>query len=181
MSTKLTILLLCLSAFCCFGQDDEKDEAWNLPNGFRVGYQWSNLVKDGDEAADNLDRFFVGYMRKFRLLHLLKMETGLEYMIAGAKQSEDSQLQLHYFVIPAEGMVKLGPFISMAGLSGNIKIGDKTAKKLTIPMVKSPTRSIWQPMSEQVSTSCSSPSKPAITGASSMSGTSGITSIGSWV
>jgi hypothetical protein len=53
------------------------------------------------------------------------METGLEYMIAGAKQNEDTQLQLHYLVIPAEGMIKLGPFIGMAGLSGNIKIGDK--------------------------------------------------------
>lgn len=124
MRTKLTTLLLCLSAYYCFGQSD-KDKGWDLPNGFRAGYQWSNLVKDGESAADNLDGFYAGYVRKFRLLHLLKVETGLEYMMAGAKQTEDTKLQLHYLVVPAEAAIKLGPFVGMAGLSANFKVGEK--------------------------------------------------------
>lgn len=124
MRSTITTFFFCLSICCCLAQDDDKDKGWSLPNGFRAGYQWSNLENDTETAANNLDRFYVGYLRKFKLLHLLKVETGLEYMIAGAQQSDDTRLQLHYLVLPAQGVLKIGPFVGQAGLNANFRIAE---------------------------------------------------------
>jgi hypothetical protein len=126
------LLVLLLGSPASYAQggrekDDERD--FNLPNGIRFGYQWANFVKDGDQAAENLDRGYIGYARKWKIIPLIHLETGLEYMIAGAKIDEDNKLQLHYLVIPVQGLVKVGPFIGLAGLSGNIRIAEQLELK----------------------------------------------------
>lgn len=101
--------------------DDEKDR----PNGFRIGYQWSNLVKSGTNAADNLDGMYAGFVRSMKLAPLFKFETGMEFCMNGAKQTENSKLQLGYLVLPAQLKAKLGPLVGQVGVNGNFRIIEK--------------------------------------------------------
>lgn len=120
---KLLLIIACIFiANLTMAQDDKEDNDKKWPNGFRAGYQWSNLVKEEDKVADNLDGFYVGYLRKVKIIPLLRLETGLEYMIAGAQTSDDKKLRLHYLVLPAQLVVKIGPVYGLAGVNGNIKI-----------------------------------------------------------
>ncbi len=123
MKKNLLLLFLCLSSISVFCQSDD-DEGKGLPNGIRVGYQYSNLSNNDRDAADNLDRFYIGYVRKINVIPLIHVETGLEYMIAGAKQSEDSRLELHYLVLPAQGVLKIGPFVGVAGLNADFRLAE---------------------------------------------------------
>ena len=122
---KITFLLLFgLLAGICTAQSDEEKDGFNLPNGIRLGFQSSDLLGDGIDTHGTMDRGYIGYLRKMTIAHFIKIETGLEYMIAGAELTEDSELQLHYLCIPAQGLFKLGPFVAQAGLSGNIKVSE---------------------------------------------------------
>ncbi len=116
------LTLLTLFVITCSGYSQEDDDGGG-PNGIRVGYNSANLVNSDDDATANLDKFYVGYFRKMSLA-FFKLETGLEYMIAGSKLTSDTELQLHYLVIPAEGVFKLGPFSAMAGVSANIRLAE---------------------------------------------------------
>lgn len=118
----LLMLSLC-TTFASAQTEDEKD-GWNMPNGVRFGWQLSNLRQDGDNLGDDLHRGYIGYVRKISIAHFFKVETGLEYMIAGTQLDDDSHLELHYLVLPAQGAVKLGPFVAQAGLAGNFKIAE---------------------------------------------------------
>ena len=122
---KLFLLLgLCFLTTSLWSQAEDEKDGFNLPNGIRFGWQSSNYLQDGDSAGDNLDRGYIGYVRKISILHFLKLETGLEYMIAGTQPTDDSKLQLHYLVIPAQGAFKLGPFVAQAGVSANIRVAE---------------------------------------------------------
>ena len=125
MYKTIAISFLCLLTYSCFAQKDDDKDRHLLPNGLRGGYQWSNLENDSESAADNLDGFYVGYVRKIKLIPLIHIETGLEYMLAGAKQTDNSKLQIHYIVLPAQGVLKIGPFVGMAGVNANFKVGEK--------------------------------------------------------
>jgi hypothetical protein len=116
-------LCFCLFVMAAHGQSDDKGR-FDLPNGFRLGYQQSNLFNNDVDAADNLHRGYVGYIRKIGRARMLHLETGLEYMIAGAQVSEEDKLQLHYLSLPAQGVLKLGPFVGVAGLNANFMIAD---------------------------------------------------------
>jgi hypothetical protein len=101
--------------------DDEKDR----PNGFRIGYVWSNLTKSGENAADNLDGLYAGFVRSMKLAPLFKFETGMEFCMNGAKQTENSKLQLGYLVLPAQVKAQLGPLVGQVGVNGNFRILQK--------------------------------------------------------
>ncbi len=118
----LTTVLALITVLCSAQKED--DGRFDLPNGFRIGYQYSNLNNNDEDAADHLDRGYIGYVRKIKIVPLIHIETGLEYMIAGAQQSDDVRLQLHYLTVPAQGVLKLGPFVGVAGLNGNFRIAE---------------------------------------------------------
>ena len=108
------------AVFAC--ADDEEDKR---PNGVRFGYQWANLVRNEEDAANNLDAFYFGLVRQVKIAPLLRFESGLEYMMNGAQQTENTKLQLGYLVVPLQLKLKLGPFIGQAGLNANFKVYQK--------------------------------------------------------
>ena len=124
MNKLILILSLCFFSSILSAQEDEEKDGFNLPNGVRFGWQSSNYLQDGDSYGNTIDRGYIGYVRKISILHFLKLETGLEYMIAGTQMNEDNRIQLHYLVIPAQGAFKLGPFVAQAGVSANIKLSE---------------------------------------------------------
>jgi hypothetical protein len=123
MKKLLLISVLVLRAGWAWCADDEEED--KRPNGVRFGYQWANLVNDGKDAADNLDAFYFGFARQVKITPLFRFETGLEYMMNGAKQTENSKLQMGYLALPLQMKVKLGPFIGQAGLNANFKVYQK--------------------------------------------------------
>jgi len=122
MNKLLLILGLGFITSLAWGQNAKEKDGFNMPNGVRFGWLSSKYLQDGDSSGNALDRGYIGYVRKISILRLLKLETGLEYMIAGTNLDEDKRIQLHYLVVPAQGALKLGPFITQAGLSANFKI-----------------------------------------------------------
>ena len=117
----ISVLLMSTSIAIC--QDDDEDD--NRLNSIRLGYQLSNLVNSDEDAAANLNSFYIGYTRQKRLGGIFRLETGLEYMMGGAKITDSTKWQLHYLVLPVQLHLKLGPFIGTAGLNADFKIKEK--------------------------------------------------------
>jgi hypothetical protein len=124
MNKLILILGICFISITAWSQSEDEKDGFNLPNGIRFGWQSSNFIQDGETAEDNLDRGYIGYVRKVSIAHFFKLETGLEYMIAGTQINDDTKLQLHYLVLPAQGALKIGPFVAQAGVSANFRIAE---------------------------------------------------------
>ena len=118
----ITALLACFNA-TVLAQDNDNDKKW--PNGIRAGYQLSNFVKSGDKAASNINGFYAGYVRKVKLAHFFRLETGLEYSLAGSKINNENQVELNYLVLPAQFCLKIGPLYGLLGVNGNILLKEK--------------------------------------------------------
>lgn len=112
-----TLLMSTLIAVC---QDTEEEDDKRL-NGVRFGYQLSNLT-GGEGTYNDLSGFYAGIVRQKKLSPLFRIESGLEYMLAGAQVTDNSKLQLHYIVIPIQLHLKVGPFIGTAGLNADFKV-----------------------------------------------------------
>lgn len=115
--TLLLLTVLCLTLTLNAQDKDDKDRKW--PNGLRAGYQYSNLVGGSNGSFDNLGGFYAGYVRKVRLVPFFGLETGMEYMMAGA-QKNDVIYRMNYLVLPAQLVAKLGPFFALAGVNANL-------------------------------------------------------------
>jgi hypothetical protein len=63
---------------------------------------------------------------------LFRLETGLEYMIAGSQITDDTKLELQYITLPLQAQLKIGPFIGTAGLNALFKV----AQKMTVAGTK---------------------------------------------
>ncbi len=125
MNKGLILLLICLFSQLGFGQSSSKDDdGLGLPNGFRIGFQSSHFIQEGSSIADNLNRGYIGYIRKVHLVPFLHLETGLEYMIAGSQQNKDSKLELHYITLPAQGVFKIGPIVALGGINANFRVAE---------------------------------------------------------
>ena len=110
------------NSFC---RNKNNDTEKKLPNGIRLGYQSSNFENNYATTVDNEQAFYVGYLRKVKLFPFLRLETGMEYMIAGAKLTQDSILKLNYIVLPAQLAFKVGPLFALGGVNANLKIFEK--------------------------------------------------------
>src|SRR6187399_1339463 len=131
MKKILLLSAIVFNSFFTFSQTEE-DENDNKLNGIRFGYQHSNLTNSDADAANNLDRFYIGISRQKKLSPLFRLETGLEYMIAGSQITDDSKLELHYITLPLQAHLKIGPFIGTGGLNALFKV----AQKMTVAGVK---------------------------------------------
>lgn len=121
MKKILFIATLLIATITVNAQDKNDDKGKDLPNGIRAGYQRSTLKSSSKPDFNNLDGFYVGYLRKVKLIPLLRLETGLEYMMAGGKKDE-TIIKLNYLVLPAQLVLKLGPFYVNAGLNADFRI-----------------------------------------------------------
>jgi hypothetical protein len=129
----LIFAMLSVANFSFAGDDDDDDK--KRPNGFRVGYQSSTLEKSSDKSASSLGGFYVGYVRKIGIIPMLRLETGLEYMTAGAK-NDNSQMNLNYLVVPIQGVGKIGPVFALVGLNAAFKVSQSlevNGNKIDIP------------------------------------------------
>lgn len=134
-TTKLLVACLFTFGLGTHIKAQNNDEGPKRPNGIRVGYQYSNMRKDGEWAFKGSDDFYVGYARDFRVLPLLHIQTGLEYMMAGASLVEGADLELNYIVLPVQGVVKLGPISFVGGVNGNFLVSETQkigGEKITI-------------------------------------------------
>lgn len=120
MKKTLLVSVALLSTLISFGKDDD-----DRLNAFRGGYQMSNLLKNGDKGENDLGSFYIGFVRQKKITPLFRFETGLEYMIAGGSPTDNSELKLHYLVLPVQLHFKLGPFIATGGLNADFKVNQE--------------------------------------------------------
>jgi hypothetical protein len=85
----------------------------------RAGWQNSNLVSGDANSKNTLNSFYVGINRKIKLISILKLETGVEYMIAGAEFDNDTKVKLQYVGVPINLSVKIGPVYAIGGVTAN--------------------------------------------------------------
>jgi len=121
---KFLLIIPFISTLVSFAGDNTEDDYDIRLNGIRAGYQASDLIKGERETLDSRDGFYFGFVRKVNLVPLLKLETGLEYMQAGAILSDTSEIRLNYIVLPAQLVFKLGPLLALGGLNACFKIDE---------------------------------------------------------
>ncbi len=115
---------LCIFSCYCFAQAD-KGRVLDLPNSIRFGYLKSDMVNSAKTSNEMLERGYIGYVRKIGRAPIVHLETGLELMATGANQTDTSKLELYYLSAPLQVVLKLGPFVGLAGLNANFRIAEK--------------------------------------------------------
>ncbi len=98
---------------------EEPSEGKKKMTCIRAGWQNSNLVSGDANSKNTLNSFYVGINRKIKLIAMLKLETGVEYMIAGAEFDNDTEIKLQYVGIPINLSVKIGPVYAIGGVTAN--------------------------------------------------------------
>lgn len=121
---KLLLIIPFLSTLLCSAGDNKEDDDNDRHYGIRAGYQSSDLVRDEKESMDTRDGFYFGFVRRINLIPLFKLETGLEYMQAGAILSDTSERRLNYIVVPAQLVFKLGPLLALGGINACFKVDE---------------------------------------------------------
>ncbi len=102
--------------------------------GIRGGYQMSWLFQDNKKytATDPLNSFYVGIVKDIKLIPLLHISTGFDYMQNGcvSKLNEDKEYILHYLSMPISVKAKIGPVFGRVGIAPSFKIAESGTKLL---------------------------------------------------
>ncbi len=93
--------------------------------GIRGGYQVGNLFVDGDAMENNFNTFYLGVFKEVKLLPLIRIGTGLDYLQNGTFEDSDNKINLHYLSAPLYLKLKVGPVFALAGAAANFKVGEK--------------------------------------------------------
>ena len=95
--------------------------------GIRVGWNTSAMFDDGSKISgtENLQAFYVGVFRDNKIVPLLSLGSGLEYVQNGLQIDSDNKLVLHYISAPVHLKAKIGPVFGLAGIAPSIKVSEK--------------------------------------------------------
>jgi hypothetical protein len=99
----------------------------NRIGGIRAGYNGAVLALDGDlyPLSEGYPSFYAGIFRDNRIIPLLHVGTGLEYVRNGMLFDEDHKRALHYVSIPANLKLKLGPLFMVGGIAPSFKVAER--------------------------------------------------------
>ena len=104
-----------------FAQDGDDDASFQ--NGFKAGWQSSNMYNNGSAHADNLSSFYLGIFSEGKITPLFRVGSSLEYFQNGF-QSDGGTFKMHTISLPLYLKAKLGPVFGTAGIAANFKLGD---------------------------------------------------------
>jgi len=77
-------------------------------------------------GTENLQAFYVGVFRDNKLIPLLSLGSGLEYVQNGYRiEDNDYKRVLHYISVPLHVKAKIGPVFGLAGFAPSIKVSEK--------------------------------------------------------
>ena len=95
--------------------------------GIRAGYQMASFQVDGSmpEGTNNLNSFYVGIFKENKLIPLLSLGYGLDFMQNGAEYADNNKYVINYLSIPLYVKAKVGPVFGLTGLGANFKLSDK--------------------------------------------------------
>lgn len=103
--------------------------------GIRVGYQSSIWKSGGSKLSGSGDynSFYAGVFKENKIIPMIHLGAGLEYMQAGAKLKSGNNYSLGYLGVPVYLKGKLGPFFALAGVGVNLKITENHEDSDTFP------------------------------------------------
>lgn len=104
-----------------------QDRGHNRVGGIRAGYNGAALVMDGElyPLSEANPSFYAGFFRDNRIIPLLHVGTGLEYVQNGMLFNEDNKRTLHYVSVPLNLKLKLGPVFALGGIAPSIKVAER--------------------------------------------------------
>ncbi len=124
-------VILTLGVLLCCSQVMRAGDGEKL--GFRVGYQNAGIRSNGDKlaGASSLSGFYAGVFKDHKLVPLLSLGTGVEYLQNGYSASvdlmgvsTDYKYIYHTIGVPIYAKAKVGPIYGLAGISPNFIIGE---------------------------------------------------------
>ena len=119
----LTISIIALTLLPLTAQDRGN----NRVGGIRAGYNGSALVKDGEmfPLSEAHPSFYAGFFRDNRIVPMLHVGTGLEYVQNGLHFNDDNKRVLHYVSVPLNLKFKLGPIFALGGIAPSFKVAER--------------------------------------------------------
>ena len=117
------ILFVALMATTVNAQKDDH----NRVGGIRAGYNGAALVMDGElfPLSEAHPSFYAGFFRDNKIIPLLHVGTGLEYVQNGMNFNEDNKRVLHYLSVPLNLKLKLGPVFALGGIAPSFKVAER--------------------------------------------------------
>ena len=118
----ITTLLLGIATSLSAQKDDKKPALIT----FTAGWCNSTFTGDNTNSLENRNGFFGGIRKDFKLIPLLRLNTGVLFTQQGAgfKDGEIADYELSYIDVPVGLKFKLGPAFITGGLSANFKINE---------------------------------------------------------
>ena len=125
-STRLMTILV-LMAFILgsnvYAQDD-KDKPARI--GIRAGWNYASMFIDNEELSgiEHNNAFYIGVFKEKKLVPILSLGSGLEYLQNGYNIKDGSYRDIHYLSVPLYLKVKIGPVYATGGTGFNFKLGE---------------------------------------------------------
>lgn len=94
--------------------------------GVRAGWNYAAMFTDKDilKGTDPLNSFYIGVFKEKKLVPLLWLGSGLDYMQNGYIISDNIKRQIHYISVPLYLKVKVGPVYATGGTGFNFKVAE---------------------------------------------------------
>ncbi len=114
---KLSVLFIALIGITFSAQAQDKI-------GIRGGFQSGNFYDSGSLFDKNLNTFYVGVFKEFKIVPLVKFNAGIDFNQNGSI-NDSMSIKLSYISIPLNAKIKLGPIYGVVGAAPSFKVAEK--------------------------------------------------------
>ena len=124
-SIKLFCVVLLFLSFTAVNA--QKEDNYGKVGGVRGGWQMSNFSYDGKllDSTNYMSKFYVGFFRDNKIIPMLFIGSGVEYMQNGVNWGHNSSRTLHIISVPIYLKFKIGPVFALGGAGLNFKVAEK--------------------------------------------------------
>jgi hypothetical protein len=92
--------------------------------GIRGGFQTGNIYNSGSLYDKNLNTFYVGVFKEFKVVPLIKFDAGIDFNQNGSL-NDSMSVKLSYISIPLNAKIKIGPIYGLVGAAPAFKVAEK--------------------------------------------------------
>jgi len=121
----ILILISSLISSTVSAQDSGKDKPAKI--GIRAGWNYASMFIDNEELTgiEHTNSFYIGVFKEKKLVPLLRLGSGLEYLQNGYNIKDGGDRDIRYLSVPLYLKVKIGPVYATGGTGFNFKVGEK--------------------------------------------------------
>lgn len=121
----LALFLIMIVSLVSAQESSKQDKPARI--GIRAGWSYSAMFDNNVQLAgtDYMSSFYIGIFKEKKLVPLLRLGSGIEYVKNGYKITNDLTRDIHYLSVPLYLKFKIGPVYATGGTGFNFKVSEE--------------------------------------------------------